>query len=499
MSARELPAGWDWKPFGDVVDYSQNGCSARRGEGVPTVVLRLADVSWKDGIRTENPRVIPLDEKKRRKYALKEGDLLAIRVNGSQSLAGQVLRYDGPSDYAFCDHFIRFRLKDSVDSKFAALVFRSPSVRSQIEHRMVSSAGQHTVSQLTYSETKIPLPPIDEQRRIVSKIESLFARSRRAKEALDAIPPLLDRLRQSILAAAFRGDLTADWRAQNPDAEPADKLLERIRTERRRRWEEAQLAKMRAKGKEPKNDKWKAKYKPSPLPSAENTWPVPASWIWSVVDEVGDVVLGRRRAPEYAGAPLPYLRVANVKDGHIDLRELKEMPFDEREADTYRLQRGDVLVSEGQSLERIGQSAVYRGGGPPGLCFRSTLHRFRPTETGPSSDYAGLVFRAFTRNGMFRRHAAITTNIAHLVLKNFKRVPFPLAPRAEAVEIVRRTTTLLSRVDLLERATIQTERLHEDLEASILRDAFTGELIRPRDRPEQVSLSFFSANPSHRR
>jgi hypothetical protein len=67
----------------------------------------------------------------------------------------------------------------------------------------------------------VALPPRNEQRRIVAKIEALTARSRRAREALDAIPPLLDKLRQSILAAAFRGDLTADWRAQHPDVEPA--------------------------------------------------------------------------------------------------------------------------------------------------------------------------------------------------------------------------------------------------------------------------------------
>ena len=52
---------------------------------------------------------------------------------------------------------------------------------------------------------------------------------RRAKEALDAIPALLDRYRQSVLAAAFRGDLTADWRSRYPDTEPASELLEHIR------------------------------------------------------------------------------------------------------------------------------------------------------------------------------------------------------------------------------------------------------------------------------
>jgi type I restriction enzyme S subunit len=70
----------------------------------------------------------------------------------------------------------------------------------------------------------IPLPPLNEQRRIVEKIEALTARSRKARAALDEIPALLDQFRQSVLAAAFRGDLTADWRTQNPDVEPAEAL-----------------------------------------------------------------------------------------------------------------------------------------------------------------------------------------------------------------------------------------------------------------------------------
>ena len=110
------------------------------------------------------------------------------------------------------------------------------------------------------------LPPLPEQRRIVAKIEALQERSRKARAALEAIPPLLEQFRQSVLAAAFRGDLTADWRAQHPNVEPASVLLDRIRAERRRRWEEAELAKMQAKGKMPKDEKWKERYKePEPV------------------------------------------------------------------------------------------------------------------------------------------------------------------------------------------------------------------------------------------
>ena len=155
---------------------------------------------------------------------------------------------------------------------------------------MEANASATTVTILNkgrFMKAPVQIPPLNEQRRIVEKIEALMARSRRAKEALDAIPPLLERFRQSVLAAAFRGDLTADWRAQNPDVEPADQLLERIRAERRRRWEEDYLAKQRAKGKKPKNDKWKAKYEEPERVDHRSMPPLPDGWCWARWSEVG--------------------------------------------------------------------------------------------------------------------------------------------------------------------------------------------------------------------
>jgi len=125
------------------------------------------------------------------------------------------------------------------------------------------------------------VPPPDQRRRRVAKIEALTQRSRRARGSLQAIPPLIEKFRQSFLAAAFRGDLTAEWRKQNPDVAPASKLLERIRIERRQKWEEAERAKMAAKGKKPKNDKWKAKHKePEPVDTTGLS-ELPEGWAWA--------------------------------------------------------------------------------------------------------------------------------------------------------------------------------------------------------------------------
>src|SRR5688500_3726708 len=125
-----LPTRWESIPFKDLCILSQNGCGARQGSGIPTVVLRLADVSVDGHIAQEGLRRVGLSEHERRKYALELGDLLAFRVNGSPSITGQMVCYSGPTGFAFCDHFISFRLRtDAVDPRFVAFSFRTSELR----------------------------------------------------------------------------------------------------------------------------------------------------------------------------------------------------------------------------------------------------------------------------------------------------------------------------------------------------------------------------------
>ncbi|MEO0520307.1 MAG: restriction endonuclease subunit S [Cyanobacteria bacterium P01_A01_bin.116] len=96
-------------------------------------------------------------------------------------------------------------------------------ISGEFTHLVSKAQGRTVLPKVNQSALKkitIPLTPLKEQHRIVTKIETLTTRSRKARQALDTIPALLDQFRQSVLAAAFRGDLTADWRSQNPDVEP---------------------------------------------------------------------------------------------------------------------------------------------------------------------------------------------------------------------------------------------------------------------------------------
>lgn len=158
-----------------------------------------------------------------------------------------------------------------------------------------------TVSGITKKqlvETAFLVPPRAEQIRIANALDELFSDLDAGVAALERARAKLKLYRASVLKAAVEGALTAEWRAKHPHAEPASELLKRILVERRRRWEEVQLAKFKAKGQEPPKN-WKTKYNEPVVPDATNLPPLPEGWSWVSVEQVGEIRLGRQRAPQH--------------------------------------------------------------------------------------------------------------------------------------------------------------------------------------------------------
>ncbi len=145
-----------------------------------------------------------------------------------------------------------------------------------------------------------------------------------------------------------------------------------------------------------------------------------------LVKEVGGVLLGRRRAPEYLELKFtfPYLRVANVMDGYIDFKDVLDMKFNERDLDTFRLEPGDILLNEGQSVELIGRSAIFNGE-IQDCCFQSTLLRFRAGKD-VMPKWAQAYFQHCLYSGIFAREAPQTTSMAHLTSLRFSNMKFPV-------------------------------------------------------------------------
>ena len=224
------PEAKEWDDFllKDLIEFSVNGISKRKGtNGKAITVLRLAD--FDNGVRIYGKeRKILLDEKEQEKYVLNKGDILIVRVNGSKSITGLFIVHNGINE-AFCDHFIRLKVVEKmVIPDFILYRANFGPGRAFVESRLVTSAGQNTISQSSIFELPIPLPPLDEQKEIVRQVDKLFALADKVEEHYQKARARVDALSQSVLAKAFRGELVP----QDPDDEPAEKLLQRIREEK---------------------------------------------------------------------------------------------------------------------------------------------------------------------------------------------------------------------------------------------------------------------------
>lgn len=488
MSQGDAPLGWTTTTMGDALTWSSGGTPSRSradyfggeipwlasGELRDSLIYRTNETITESGLASSSAKWVPPDSVLVAMYGATIGRLGISRI---PLTTNQAVAFSTPS-YLEAKYLFYF------------LMFSRPALVS-----LGKGGAQPNISQGVLKAFEFTIAPLPEQRRIVAALDSYFSRLDDASATLERVQRNLERYRASVLKAAVEGRLVPTEaqlaRKEGRSYEPASELLKRILVERRRKWEEAELAKMIAKGKPPKDDRWKVKYVEPTPPETEGLPELPEGWCWASVDAVGDVLLGRQRAPQYLTGRFtqPYLRVANIKDDRIDFSDVETMDFDDEHFAKYRLRSGDILVSEGQSPELLGQSAIYRGE-QESLCFQKTLHRFRPFDCGPSSEFAQLVFRSHVRNGVFMRLGSITTNIAHLTLEKFKASPFPLAPISEQRRIETETARLLSIADALETLgksdSVRVTRLRQ----SILKWAFEGRLVDqdPSDEPASVLL-----------
>ena len=145
------------------------------------------------------------------------------------------------------------------------------------------------------------------------------------------------------------------------------------------------------------------------------------------VSSLGSVLMGRQRSPQNADGDhmVPYLRVANIGDNQLRLDDIKRMNFTPDEQRRYSVESADILVSEGQSRELVGQSVLIDELPKP-MCFQNTLIRFRADRARVRPAYAQMLFRACLRAGTFSDIATQTTLIAHLGVQRFSALKLPL-------------------------------------------------------------------------
>ena len=348
---------------------------------------------------------------------------------------------------------------EGVLPKFLMYQLEAPSVQRYFEENARGTA-QKGVYLKTLGQTPIKVAPLKQQKRIVAEIEKQFSRLDEAVANLKRVKANLKRYKAAVLKAAVEGKLTEEWRKQHPDVEPADKLLERILAERREKWQ------------------GRGKYKEPVAPDTTDLPELPEGWVWVRLDAIaaikGGITVDKKRKDPTARL-VPYLRVANVQRGYLDLSEMKKIEAPLSSIEDLRLLLGDILFNEGGDRDKLGRGWVWEGQ-IEDCIHQNHVFRARPYLNEVNSKLISWWGNSFGQY-YFLRVGKQTTNLASINMTKLSEFPMPLPPFEEQARIEIEVERLLSVVVVAEGQVETNLRRADRLRQSILKQAFTGKIL----------------------
>ena len=477
-----LPEGWVEVELGEVWPRG------RRSSVVPSKEQdRRFELYSVPSFETGAPERLQGSEIGSSKQEVTPGSVLLCRINPRINRVWMVGEA-GRDPQVASTEWISLARVPGVAPRFAMYALQTPHVRQYLTSSVSGVGGSlMRVRMDALWRTKIPLAPVPEQHRIVAKIESVFAKLDEGVAALKRAEANLERYRASVLKAAVQGRLTERWRRESPPEETGEELLERILIERRKRWEAEQLAKFEAKGRKPPKN-WRAKYKEPVAPDTSALPELPEGWCWSTVDQVGKVGSGITKGGKKRDATrrlVPYLRVANVQKGHLDLRVIKTILASDAEIRRYSLKSGDVLFNEGGDRDKLGRGWVWSGGLAECL-HQNHVFRVRPFLRDYSSEFLSHYGNSAGQEWFFRR-ATQSVNLASINQTVLRSLPVPLPPLREQQHIVRSLADALGSAGAAGTETTRQLNRARILRPSILKCAFDGRLVRQDPTDESAS------------
>ncbi|MCC8994576.1 MAG: restriction endonuclease subunit S [Candidatus Contendobacter sp.] len=200
----------------------------------------------------------------------------------------------------------------------------------------------------------------------------------------------------------------------------------------------------------------------------------PVHWEIKRVSEIAEVGSGVTMGKDVSGfksVELPYLRVANVQDGHLDLSTIKTVRVRCDEVDHYRLKAGDVLMTEGGDLDKLGRGTLWEGQIPDCL-HQNHIFRVRVNRKVLDPRFFSYVVESDIAKRYFIRVAKRTTNLASTNKTQVRAFRFPVPPLPEQQQIVAIVAAAKAKLQAL----MQKEVALQQLKKSLMHDLLTGKV-----------------------
>ena len=397
-----------------------------------------------------NLHLDPATETKTDMIRIKQGDLVISGINAAK---GAIAIYEDEENVLATIHYSAYQFhSDRISIEFLKWFFKS-SKFADLLNKQVPGGIKTEIKPKHILPLQIKFPTLSNQIKIANGLNRFLLHQSKLDCEIVYQETHLIKLKQAILQEAIRGKLTADWRKENPDVEPASQLLERIHKEKQRLIAEKKIRKEKPQ---------------SPITPEEIPFEIPETWLWCHLGDIAIHSLGKMLDKgKNKGKLMPYIRNLNVQWFDIQLHDLKQMRFEDHELEKYAVERGDIVICEGGYP---GRAAIWQRN--ESIMFQKALHRVRFILSAFDSrlfvcflklaDEAGFLASYFTGAG-----------IKHFTGKALHRFLIPLPPLVEQDAIVERVESLMDSCRQLETEIKHSQTHAKNLLQVVLKEAFT--------------------------
>ena len=483
MSEIELPTNWSESRIGDVVeDFIEQGLLEDKRK------FTYIDISAVDNCRKEitEPKFLSTaDAPSRARQRVKPGDVLVSTTRPNLNAVALV-----PPDLVDAIASTGFAVLRPVliEPHWLYCVVQSGKFVKAMS-ALVKGALYPAIRPSHVHDYVMPIPPLPEQRRIVSKVIKLINRAKNIGGMLGTLPTLIQQYRASVLEAACIGRLVPTEaeiaRREKRGFEPASVLLERILVERRTKWETDQLDKMRMAGKEPENDAWRKQYPEPQEVQANEIFGLPEGWSLATAEQLTDasktISYGIIKLGADVANGIPVLRSSNVRSLKLDLDVVKRVSPAIAEAYERTLLEGnEILITIRGTMG--GVCALDHQLSEYNVSREIAVLSLVKPEFGKT--LAAFIASKPLSNWLAQRVTGVAQQGINLV--DLRRLPIPVPPVREMIRIADEVDRRLSAIDFIEEQVQGAQTQVSQLQASILNRALSGKLVQLNHSDEPV-------------
>lgn len=473
--AYKIPDNWVWTRLGDLGDYKKGpfGSSLTKSMFVEKGIDTIKVYEQKNAIQ-KNAKIGNYYITKSyfleamTGFEVKPSDII---VSCAGTVGETYIIPNNAEKGIINQALMKISLKDDIEKTYYLQYF-DYFLKEESKEKSKGTAIKNIPPFKVFKEFPFPLPPLNEQKRIVEKLDFLFDKTKKAKEIIEEIKIDIENRKISILDRAFKGTLTSKWRNENKVSDVKE-LLKSINNEKIKKWEEECLQAEKDGNKKPKKPIIR-EVEDMIVPVDEQPYKLPDSWVWVRLGEVVEVNPNKIKIDIGENELVDFIPMKNVSESSPEIIEKNFEKFKDLQKGYTQFIKNDILFAKITPCMENGKTAIISDLKEK-IGYGSTeFHILRSTKIiNNKLLYNFLKQKGFREDARYNMTGSV--GFRRVPTEFMKSYPFPLPPLEEQQEIVRILDEVLENENKVKELLELEERI-DVLEKSILNKAFKGEL-----------------------